>query len=819
MRVAIDFRVLGTDAAMRGIGRYTQQQVFEALRADPNLEVFPLVREKIDPMSCLYDWLAMPRVHPIWIDDGGEGAAPSTLPHHEWLLRYSYRLQAMLRNLGAHIFHDATPFVFTGPYYTAVTQVPVVATCYDLIPLIFPRDYFDSVASRDGYYRMLRNLRAANRVAAISRSAATDLRLYTGYPAERIDIAYPFVEAVFRPRRVDGVRRSAARAALRDSLPGLPSRFMLSVTGIHRSKNTGFLLESFAEARRRPGWPGLPLVVVLPTAWTIPVFRDRFGTPEDTIVFAQVAEDVLRDLYLSAEFVFQPSLYEGFGYPVAEAMHCGAAVIATRAASIPEITGDAALLVGPTDRAAGATAILRLATDMTARDRLRVAAPIRAAVFGDPVRLGTATLGCWRAAAATAATSPRTRVALWSSMPPLDCGIADYTAGLADALATDHEVDVYTDGSYMPEPRATPNIHFRHVRDFNPAEPGLIDSIFQLQARSYQAFMYPEILKHGGTIMLHDITMAGAIFSLARHFGRYAEFEDRMLAAEGPEAVRDLGVALARTGGVPDSQTLADVFDRHRMLRWAVMGTDRVLTHTDSLAQDLLRHYPGAPARVVRAGYGDPLPFVRHLPLPLWRHRLGVGATGLIVGVFGIVGRNKRIEQVIAAFEKLWQVHPDSVLVVVGRIYDTAYGEALMWQVQASPAAARIVIADYAPPEVFHGLIALSDVLVNLRWPALGGLSAILLRGLAAGKPVIISDIPDWRAAGDEACLRVAMGGTEVDDIARHLLRLAADPVARARLGRIARSWFAREGTLDIMVADHLSGGRAPAAATPEDRT
>ena len=215
--------VLGTDAALRGFGRYTQQQVFEALRTDPELEVLLLLRDKLDPARCLYDWLSVPRAHPIWMDEGAEGAAPGSLPHHEWLLRYSSQLQAMLHNLGVHIFHSATPFVFFGPYYTAPTQVPVVATCYDLIPLIFPRDYFATVEGRDNYYRMLRNLRAAIYIAAISRSAASDFRLYTGYPADQIDIAYPFVEEVYGRHAlqcrsaVTTARCSASAAARREA--------------------------------------------------------------------------------------------------------------------------------------------------------------------------------------------------------------------------------------------------------------------------------------------------------------------------------------------------------------------------------------------------------------------------------------------------------------------------------------------------------------------------------------------------------------------------------------------------------------------------
>src|SRR6476660_5062878 len=99
MRVAIDFRVLGTEAALRGLGRYTQQQTFQALQTDPALEVFLLVRDKLEPERFLHDWLSMPRVHPVWLDEGAEGAPPGTLAEHERLLRYSHRLQAMLRNL------------------------------------------------------------------------------------------------------------------------------------------------------------------------------------------------------------------------------------------------------------------------------------------------------------------------------------------------------------------------------------------------------------------------------------------------------------------------------------------------------------------------------------------------------------------------------------------------------------------------------------------------------------------------------------------------------------------------------------------------
>jgi glycosyltransferase involved in cell wall biosynthesis len=396
-------------------------------------------------------------------------------------------------------------------------------------------------------------------------------------------------------------------------------------------------------------------------------------------------------------------------------------------------------------------------------------------------------------------------------MPPLDCGIADYTAELADAMASTHEVDVYTDGTYAPSPRAAPNVHFRHPQDFDPSEPGLVDSIFQLQVREYQAFLLPALIEHGGTVMLHDISIGGGLYVLEKRFNRLAEFEDRILAPEGPEAVQAFGRALAVAGGAVDWVRIRAVLEQHPLLRWAVSPPNRVLTHTESLRRDTLSKYPEAVVRVVRQGYADRVPMARHIPLAAWRQRLDIRGSGLIVGVFGIVGRNKRIESIIAGFEPLWQAHPGSLLVIVGACYEDSYRQELRARIAASPARERIHFGDYAPPDIFHALIALSDVLVALRWPALGGLSAVLLRGLAAGKPVIVSDIPDWRGAGDAASLPVPTPDGEADGIAAHLLRLAANPAERARLGQVAREWYHREATLNAMTADHATGGRPPA--------
>jgi glycosyltransferase involved in cell wall biosynthesis len=124
-----------------------------------------------------------------------------------------------------------------------------------------------------------------------------------------------------------------------------------------------------------------------------------------------------------AEFVVQISLYEGFGYPVAEAMASGAAVIAAAATSIPEIAGSNAILVPPLDSSQLTRHMLRLAGDPDAREALKTGALKRAAQFANATELGTVTVSSYRKALGTA-SKPRPTIAIWSSMPPLDCGVA-----------------------------------------------------------------------------------------------------------------------------------------------------------------------------------------------------------------------------------------------------------------------------------------------------------------------------------------------------------------------------------------------------------
>ncbi|WP_139165416.1 hypothetical protein [Microvirga guangxiensis] len=98
MRIAVDFKVLSTDAAMRGMGRYTQQQVREVLQLDRGVEIFLLMHGQIDKSSMLHDWISESRVQIVPVSVDGYDLSLSQLSSFDALLEYSHRLQTLLKS-------------------------------------------------------------------------------------------------------------------------------------------------------------------------------------------------------------------------------------------------------------------------------------------------------------------------------------------------------------------------------------------------------------------------------------------------------------------------------------------------------------------------------------------------------------------------------------------------------------------------------------------------------------------------------------------------------------------------------------------------
>jgi len=222
-----------------------------------------------------------------------------------------------------------------------------------------------------------RHVRLATRLITISEASKRDLvRLYGANP-ERIAVAYPAVDDRFKPATDDEIRQVRVRH-------GLAERYILHLGTIKPRKNLPRLVRAFAQA-------DLPLDTQLALGG-MTTFGDgaidraieETGLRTRVRRLAYVADADLPALYSGAAGVAIVSLYEGFGMPALEALACGAPLVAGNRGSLPEIVGEAGIVVDPLDVGSISRGLERAVGDLALRDELRQAGPRRAAHFDWP---------------------------------------------------------------------------------------------------------------------------------------------------------------------------------------------------------------------------------------------------------------------------------------------------------------------------------------------------------------------------------------------------------------------------------------------------
>jgi glycosyltransferase involved in cell wall biosynthesis len=223
-----------------------------------------------------------------------------------------------------------------------------------------------------------RSIRQADELIAVSQSTAQDLQRVFEVPDSKIEVIHHGVGPAYRPRER---RASAEHVANRY---GVSKDYVLTVGTIVPHKNLVTLVEAMRILRGRGELP-FQLLVVGAKSWKNARLREAVRssslTEEDIRFLGFVSEEDLPVLYSAAcAFVF-PSLYEGFGLPLVEAMACGVPIVASNISSVPEVVGGAALLVPPTQPAAFAEAILRVRSDKDLRRMMIEKGLRRAACF------------------------------------------------------------------------------------------------------------------------------------------------------------------------------------------------------------------------------------------------------------------------------------------------------------------------------------------------------------------------------------------------------------------------------------------------------
>lgn len=335
-----------------------------------------------------------PDVAPIvYLDEGVRWPNPGG-PDVRWLsARAPYlRIPLELPRRAAQDHVDLLHVQYVAP---PLASLPVVTAIHDLS--------FEDVP---GLFRRRTELRlkvfvrmAARRSAGIiTISEFTRSRIIKRF---HVDPSLIHVTPLGVDRRWIRIPSDQTQAAL-DGLD-LPGDFVLTVGNVHPRKNIPRLIRALAAAREA-GVGDVHLVLAGQAGWrAIDVDAAIASVDGERWVhrLGYVDERVLLALHSAARVVAYVSLYEGFGLPVLEALACGAVVVASETTAIPEVAGDAAVLVDPADEQSITNGLVRALTETDLRDRLAIAGPLRAASFTWDA-CAEATVAAYRAALARA---------------------------------------------------------------------------------------------------------------------------------------------------------------------------------------------------------------------------------------------------------------------------------------------------------------------------------------------------------------------------------------------------------------------------------
>jgi glycosyltransferase involved in cell wall biosynthesis len=340
VRIAIDARKLHD----YGIGTYVRNLVHWLARLDTD-DTYVLLcrREDVDLVRALG-----PRFEALYEQAGN------------YSVREQISVPLALARARVDLFH--------APHYVVspLTRCPFVVTIHDCIHLRFPEYLPNRLAYVYARTLMRSSARRSQRVLTVSQASKQDILHYLKIPASKVEVIYNAIDdRLATPPRADEVAKVRERYQL-------TAPFILYTGNIKPHKNVDRLIEAYAILRRR-GIDQAKLLVIGDEISKYPNLRrlvHRFQLHQHVRFLGFVPDATLAALYrLASAFVF-PSLYEGFGFPPLEAMAAGTPVVTSNVSSLPEVVGDAAVLIDPLDAGAIADAMARVLNDPALRATL-----------------------------------------------------------------------------------------------------------------------------------------------------------------------------------------------------------------------------------------------------------------------------------------------------------------------------------------------------------------------------------------------------------------------------------------------------------------
>ena len=787
MKVLVDGRVYSSGAHDRGMGRYVDHiiellisrghQVCVLLFQDCHLTRTSEILKKCSVRYANYNVETLGATAEARYADGQA---------------FTTFLSKLVSVDGFDIYIDSTPSL--APMRFDLLACPVLTVCYDFIPLKLLEDYVTIDVVVDLYYNCLLRKSKADHIISISETVAVEISKFLGFPADRISVISPRLDAIYENWSVD-------------QDPDDRDPYLFGMVGGHRSKNPDVAIRMY---RNVVDAEIIDVRVNAPTKDQFQTLRDA-GLLDGIAATYSVSESEKLDLQSRARVVSHLSLEEGFGIPLLEAIFLDRKVIVLDIPMNREI-------LGKSDRSdAGAVFWLDPGHQVLPLDAF-AAFLDRTPDAGYFADIRSYYLGHWRDSAALADRALHAAVRasaewfsavefkIFSSIPGSFCGVADYS--LCYVRSTDAHVVLFFSEGDQKTISHTPNMRLATLGEYgvfqkkNPGVPGLFNLAFS------QA-LYPGIellethAQRGDVVLIHERAYVPGLW----HFK----------SARGQ--LDDLALDLPRTSERATTAAATDLALSHLVNKRKTAEKDR-----PALSADWLMRLP--------------VKFVSHLPPPVLekmhetrraeselqndldaiegslkfaplgidpragaavaraaqalRRERAIQADDMVIGHFGLILNDiKRLVEIIgvtAAFiaeQKASGAARRVFLILSGKIVDQDLFDDAKALFSSLGIAGRLIHSNPVLEDDFDAEIAMCDGVLCFRKQVRGQLSHIFVRALSMGRPVIVNE--DSGYAYDD---RLVVRDNRLEADLRSVLETIADPEIAADLRAASFAWY-----------------------------
>lgn len=814
VRIVVDCQACQTaGSAQRGVGRYSTA-LFEAMAeiASPR-QLFGLLGIQHPTAQPLGKF---PRNRLLWANqlpnfdtqrffNGGEQEAIDSQLYSVVASNVSADVIHVSHIFEGFIDRVAIPNVLSRPAGQVIS-----ATLYDLIPLRFPEHYFHSKTFKRWYFNRLSFYHQADLLLAISEASRRDAIELLNLAPEKIVTILGGVSEQFRPV----ADRASRHTQLRQKYGLKRQRIVLYTGGDDYRKNLSGAIEAYAivppELRSNA-----QLVVICSMEphrrhLFMSLARKAGLTADDVHFLGFVSEEDLVGFYAACDVFYFPSLYEGLGLPVIEAMACGAPTLTGNNSSLRELVDRHDALFDSSSATSTAERISAVLKDDAFAEELRRYGLKRAKEFTwrDVARRALdafdETLARKREAGTVAAIGgflPKPRMAMLTPLPPCRSGIADYNAKFLPYLAAHFEIDLFIDGYECTDLRLNSTFRIFDAADFHRCAPSYDVILYEFGNSEFHRYMLPLLEEFPGVVGLHDAYLSGLIGYLEFNLGETNRFNSEMLYAHGGAARRLF--APVQTQPDANGAAMVDLPCTKRVLDAAV----GVISHSKFNLEVARTHYPQgwlAPYRIIPQmirAVGRP----SEAEISDIREELGFKHDDFVVATFGHIAWTKLGDRLLNGFlGSELATDPSCHLIFVGELARDDFGLKLQDAIKKSGLLNRIKITGYISEEEYQRYLRVADIAIQLRTKSRGGTPRGVLDCLANGLPVVVNNEASYEDYPDDVVAKLPANSLPID-ISAALVALREDRSKRQKLSDRGLEYVRKHHDPEILAAQYAA--------------